>query len=122
MRLVVVESPFKAETKTERDRNIVYARRALHDCFVRGEAPFASHLLYTQEGVLWDANPAERKLGIEAGLEWAGRADCTVVYVDLGITAGMQQGINDAHKYGRAIEYRRIGQFTTPAPQEEDND
>ncbi len=65
---VLVESPFKGDD----ERNIEYARACLHDCFLRKEAPFASHLLYTQPGVLDDNVPDERELGIEAGLVWGG--------------------------------------------------
>jgi hypothetical protein len=42
---------------------------------LRGEAPIASHLLYTQPGVLNDGVPAERAHGIEAGLAWLRAAD-----------------------------------------------
>lgn len=42
MRLVVVESPYAGDVK----RNEEYARRAMADCLARGEAPFASHLLW----------------------------------------------------------------------------
>ena len=83
-------------------------RAAMHDCFLRGEAPYASHGLYTQPGVLDDNDSDERKLGIEAGFEWRHHADATVVYTDLGISRGMQYGIDDANKLGREIEYRTI--------------
>lgn len=47
MKLVIVESPYAGDVKT----NVAYARAAIRDCLMRGEAPYASHLLYTQEGV-----------------------------------------------------------------------
>jgi hypothetical protein len=37
---------------------------------IAGEAPIASHLLYTQPGVLRDEIPEERRHGIDAGLAW----------------------------------------------------
>ena len=80
----------------------------MHDCFKRGEAPYASHLLYTQDGVLDDNIPEERMLGIEAGLLWGSKADKTVVYTDLGISSGMEYGIQNAIKVGRMIDYRSI--------------
>lgn len=104
MRLVIVESPYAGDV----DRNVRYARAALADCLRRGEAPYASHLLYTQPGVLRDDVPEERRLGIEAGLAWGAKADATVVYRDLGISPGMEQGIERAMREGRAIEYRTI--------------
>lgn len=105
-RLVVVESPFAGDF----EKNIAYARRCMKDCFKRGEFPFASHLLYPQEGILDDCVPSERKLGIEAGLVWGSFADATVVYTDLGISGGMRQGIERAEREGRPVEYRNLGQ------------
>ena len=104
MRLVAIESPFSGNT----ERNLRYARAAMADCLSRGEAPLASHALYTQPGVLCDAVPSERALGIAAGLAWAGRADATVVYTDMGISDGMRLGIADAERIGRPVEYRSI--------------
>jgi hypothetical protein len=102
MHLVIVESPYAGEV----ERNITYARACLHDCLLRGLAPFASHLLYTQPGVLDDNVPAERSLGIIAGLAWGSQAERTVVYVDHGISGGMRQGIRHAVDDMRAIEFR----------------
>lgn len=108
MKLVIVESPFAASTKDELARNVKYARACLADCLKRGEAPFASHLLYTQPGVLDDRIPAERTQGIEAGLAWGRLADLTAIYTDLGLTAGMIRGIERAEAQGRPMEHRRI--------------
>jgi hypothetical protein len=60
---VILESPYAGDVEA----NMRYARAAMRDSLMRGEAPFASHLLYTQEGVLLDSVPEERTLGIEAG-------------------------------------------------------
>lgn len=104
MRFVIVESPYAGDVES----NVRYAQAALHDCLMRGEAPFASHLLYTQPGVLRDGVPEEREIGIGAGLELAKRADATVVYEDNGISVGMRFGIKAALDAGRPIEYRRL--------------
>jgi hypothetical protein len=104
MRLVIVESPYSGDV----ERNVAYARAAMHDCIRRGEAPFASHLLYTQPGVLNDQVKAERELGIKAGLEWGDKADATVVYTDLGVSEGMRQGVARAVTAGRHVEMRSI--------------
>jgi len=101
---VLVESPFKGN----RERNLCYARACLKDCFQRNEAPFASHLLYTQEGILEDDIPEERRIGIEAGLLWGKEAEKTVVYIDLGITSGMSYGIIRALSENRPIEIRGL--------------
>lgn len=104
MRLVIVESPYAGDV----ERNTRYARACMADCLRRGEAPFASHLLYPQPGVLDDLKPEERALGIAAGLEWGKKADATVVYCDLGITSGMWQGVNRAELEGRPVVMRTI--------------
>jgi len=107
MRRVIVESPY-AGNLWQRFLNRRYARRCMHDCFKRGEAPFASHLLYTQPGVLRDGVAIERARGIQAGLIWGSSASATVVYTDRGISAGMRRGIDAAVTADRAIEYRSI--------------
>jgi len=106
MRLVVVESPFAGDS----ERNIIYARRAMHDCIKRDEAPFASHLLYTQPGILDDNIPHERTRGIEAGLAWGSKADAIIIYEDYGISDGMKMGISRARAANRPVEHRTIGE------------
>ena len=108
MRLVILESPFAGDVKT----NIDYARRCVKDCLIRGESPIASHLLYTQEGVLDDTVPEERALGISAGHKWMKVADAAVVYIDLGISSGMEEGIKVAKECDLPIEYRNLTQTT----------
>jgi hypothetical protein len=109
---VLVESPFAGKGDTEEERrideqnNITYARRCLHDCFERGEAPYASHLLYTQEGVLDDDIPEERKLGIDAGLLWGAEAEKSVFYLDRGFSTGMRYGLLRAIELDRPFEFR----------------
>lgn len=104
MRLVIVESPYAGDI----ERNVAYARAAIRDSLSRGEAPIASHLLYTQEGVLRDEVPDERQWGIDAGLAWGAVAHATVVYVDRGISRGMQYGIANAETAKRPVEYRSL--------------
>lgn len=110
--LVLVESPYAGDVR----RNVRYARAAMRDCFHRGEYPFASHLLYTQEGVLDDCMVFERALGIEAGLAWGALAARTVVYVDLGITEGMRIGLARAREAGRPIVRRSLSAWRGRAP------
>jgi len=105
MKLAILESPFAGDVA----ENLRYARAALRDSLLRGEAPIASHLLYTQDGVLDDALPDERRRGIDAGLAWLARADATVVYNDLGISSGMKQGVERAAARGVPVVYRTIG-------------
>lgn len=108
MRLVILESPYAGFTQTDVDINIRYARQCVRDSLLRGEAPIASHLLYTQEGILNDDIPEEREHGINAGLSWKKVAHASVVYIDLGISIGMKYGIEAAEKQGISVELRRI--------------
>lgn len=101
---VIVESPFAGEV----ERNLRYVRAAMHDCLLRGEAPFASHALYTQEGVLNDEVPEQRTLGIHAGFVYRKLAKKTAVYDDFGISGGMRYGIEHAEGAGHEIEYRQL--------------
>jgi hypothetical protein len=104
MRLVILESPYAGDI----DANVAYARACVRDSLLRGEAPIASHLLYTQEGVLRDEVPEERQHGIDAGLAWKAVAHASVVYVDRGVTAGMEYGIAAAVAAGIPVEYRTL--------------
>lgn len=108
-KLVVIESPFAADNDADLARNKRYLQAAMRDCLLRGEAPYASHGLYTQEGVLDDTIPAERAMGIEAGFLWRQVADLTAVYDDLGISGGMAYGIEDALKRHTQVVYRTLG-------------
>lgn len=105
---VIVESPYAGDI----ERNTARARAAMRDCLMRGEAPYASHLLYTQEGVLRDEVPEERQHGIEAGFAWHQVADLVAVYTDHGISNGMKYGIANAEKLGIPVEYRQVIDIT----------
>ena len=103
-KLVMLESPYAGDV----EKNLDYARECMKDCLMRGEYPFASHLLYTQNGILDDVIKTERELGINAGLAWGKFADKTVVYADLGITYGMKIGMKNAFINKREIEIRTL--------------
>lgn len=107
-RLVILETPYRGNNYEDLEENIKYARECMADCLRRGESPLAFHLLYTQEGILDDKNPNERKLGITAASEWTKHADVTVVYTDRGMSEGMKAGIELAKKEGRQVEYRSL--------------
>lgn len=101
---VILESPYAGDVEA----NLTYARACMADCLKRGEAPFASHLLYTQEGVLDDTAPEERERGIRAGFAWGEVAVRIVVYLDRGTSSGMQYGIDAANERGVPVEFRRL--------------
>lgn len=104
-----IESPFGAKDPGVLEQNIRYAKACVRDSLHRVEAPYASHLFYTQEGLLDDNDPDERMLGIMAGKEWEKAAVRTAVYIDRGISAGMQLGIEICQEVGRPIVYRSLG-------------
>lgn len=108
MALVIIESPYKGKTYADLEGNIAYARAAVRDSLLKGESPLASHLLYTQQGILDDRIPAEREHGINAGLEWSMVSNYTVVYVDKGISSGMNYGIARALNNGLPVYFRTL--------------
>jgi hypothetical protein len=109
MKRVVIESPYAGKSDTDIYLNEVYGELCMRDCLKNyNEAPYASHLLYTRKNVLRDKDKEERKLGIEAGFFWRDVADKTVFYMDLGMTPGMNQGIEDCEEKGKIYHLRHI--------------
>lgn len=107
MRLVILESPY-AGNVIQRWLNRRYARRCVRHSLSLGEAPIASHLLYTQPGILRDGVARERRWGIEAGLAWREVAQASVIYIDRGISPGMYLGIEAAERLGIPVERRSL--------------
>ena len=99
---VIIASPYSGGTP----ENIHYARNCLIDSMSRDESPFASHLLYTQ--VLDDDVKEERALGIDLATPWYEVADLCALYLDLGMTSGMEIGALKAMSFGIKIVERRI--------------
>lgn len=99
---VFMASPYAGEV----NRNVRYAIACMKDCLQRGEAPFASHLLYPF--MLDDKVPDERALGIAAGHAWITVASQLVVYIDLGISSGMEGDIRIAEQFLVPIVRRRL--------------
>ena len=112
---VIIESPFSAPTMPELIQNIQYALLAVRHSLNQGEAPYASHLFYTQ--MLDDNNAAERQNGIKAGLEIGSFAQKTAVYTDFGISNGMKYGLDAAKNINREIVERTL--FPSTASREE---
>ena len=104
MKRVILESPFKGDVAL----NITYARACVADCLRFGESASVSHLVFTQPGILDDNIPEERQLGIDAGLAWRHVSDGSVAYVDLGISGGMQYGLDLAQASGKTTERRKL--------------
>lgn len=101
---VILESPFAGDI----EENIKYARECVRDSLSRGEAPIASHLLYTQDGILDDDIPEERMWGINAGLEWKKVAELHVFYTDRGMSKGMEYALKYACENNIPVEFRTL--------------
>jgi len=113
MKLVVIESPYAASAGPSQltltvEENVEYARRCVRDSLSQGEAPIASHLLYTQPGILRDEVKEERQWGMDAGHAWIAKADFVAVYTDKGVSRGMLWGINTAKKHSIPVVYRTL--------------
>lgn len=105
MKIVIVVSPYAGAVED----NVVYGRACLFDSLMRFEAPFASHLLYTQ--VLNDEEPDHRERGLMAGREIMRLADLVAVYMDKGLSEGMRGDINHAHKLRIPVEQRWLSRW-----------
>ena len=102
----VIESPFSAPDIDGLVRNVQYSMLAVRDSLNRDEAPYASHLFYTQ--MLDDNNQDERQLGMDAGLTICHHAEQTAVYTDYGISRGMEYGIETAKAADRVVIERKL--------------
>lgn len=103
---VILESPYAGDI----EKNLRYVRACMRDSLLRGEAPFPSHALYTQPGVLRDELADEREHGIQAGFAWRKVATKTVFYTDLGESRGMAYGRQHATDLGHTVENRTLGE------------
>ena len=120
VRYALIETPFRGVDWKETELNHQYTKACVGDSLQRGENPYASHMFFTQRGILDDRDAIERTKGIRAGknIERAiamaskyvgGIYVCTAVYTDRGISSGMQIGINQAKELGVPIDYRELG-------------
>lgn len=106
--IIEVESPYTA-THEDKDvqsnmvaRNIAYARLACHYVMRQGHVPIASHLFFTQPGMLDDRDPAQRKQGIDAGKHVSDILRCPAwFFMDLGWSGGMEHGKRAAERRSR---------------------
>lgn len=106
MKLVIIESPFKASVFYTEEQNRAYLNQCILDCIQRGESPYASHKMLVDS--LDDANPEQRNQGIEAGFAWAKQADKAVFYIDHGVSRGMLMAAYRHGEAGLEIEVRSL--------------
>lgn len=120
LKFAFIETPFKGKDWNETELNHLYTKACVGDSLRRGENPYASHLFFTQRGILDDRVHSERIKGINAGknieraLTLASKQlsniyVCTAVYTDRGISPGMEIGIKQAQEIQRIIDYRTLG-------------
>lgn len=128
VKLVIVESPYRATEHYTEEQHRLYLEHCLAFCVSLGEAPFASHHLLPL--VLDDSDKMEREFGIRCGLAWGQHADLVAVFSDLGVSPGMADAIEHYNKIGKRIEWRKLphkvvasiknfGEFTTEEPPDE---
>lgn len=103
---VQLESPLRGNNYEQEEINKIYLDLCIADSLNRGEFPFASHKQYI--GATDDRIPAQRALGIEAGLEFLKVAQKSVIYTDFGVSSGMAQGIKRAVELGIPLEFRTL--------------
>lgn len=103
---IIIESPYTATTAKVLIRNQNYLKACIRDSIARCEAPFAGHFFYTQ--FLNDRDPRDRRLGMLLARSWLSTAALVAVYVDLGISPGMKQGIRLASVFSVPTEERSI--------------
>lgn len=110
---VIIESPYGGDI----EKNVNYAWRCVQDSCQRGEAPFASHLLYTfavdryaqESNGQSDPNHwISREEGIKRCETWRCVATKTIFYTDLGWSTGMLQAKKHAEEINQPIEERQI--------------
>lgn len=106
MKRVIIESPYRGDGYEDLALNMEYLQECIRDSLRRGEAPFASHQMYTT--ALDDKNPEHRRLGIAAGTAWARSADLRVFYLDRGWSTGMRHARELYDMLGLAYEMRGI--------------
>lgn len=127
MKLVNIESPCKGFVpawvprpmralyeRCARMSNRLYAYRCVIDSLARGEAPYASHVFFDNAGLLNDADPKQRELGMKCGDAWAGCADLHAFYVDRGMSAGMQRRWLQCAREGLPVERRQLRRVPPP--------
>ena len=101
---VIIESSYAGNV----EHNTYYLRKCMNHSLLKGEAPYASHGLYTQPGVLDDKIETEREMGLHAGWAWMDVADLVAVYCDNGVSEGMRRGIQKAREKNIPVEHRSI--------------
>ena len=98
-KLCYICSPYRRDT----ERNAKYAAALTRAAIVKGYTPITPHLYITQ--ALDDADPAERALGMEAGLHLLEPCKYIMIGGRYGLSEGMRHEIERAHRLGKTFLY-----------------
>lgn len=98
-KLCYVCSPYRGNTA----RNVAYAQELTRRAVLKGYAPITPHLYITQ--ALDDNDPAERALGMEAGLHLLEPCKYIMIGGRYGLSEGMRHEIERAHRLGKTFLY-----------------
>lgn len=98
-KLCYVCSPYRGDVA----RNVAYAQELTRRAVLKGYAPITPHLYLTQ--ALDDADPAERALGMEAGLHLLEPCKYIMIGGRYGLSEGMRHEIERAHRLGKTFLY-----------------
>lgn len=103
MKKIFVCSRLRGKTPEEYQKNVEVVKSLCRIVAMLGNMPIAPHAYFPN--FLNDNNEAERKLGIEMGLDLL--LDCDEIWVfDFnGVSEGMETEINYASKRGMAMRY-----------------
>lgn len=129
MKTVGVESPLKGMVgercpkmfatlaeRVMRERNRHYAFACMRRELAKGNAPYASHALLDQPGLLEDADASQRAIGIAAGQAHYRALSERVFYTDLGTSAGMRIGADNARSESQKCREALLGPYYKPLP------
>lgn len=98
-KLCYICSPYRGDT----ERNTQYAQELTRRAVLKGYTPITPHLYITQ--ALDDADPAERALGMEAGLHLLEPCKYIMIGGRYGLSEGMRHEIERAHRLGKTFLY-----------------
>jgi len=98
-KLCYVCSPYRGNTA----RNVAYAQELTRRAVCTSHIPITPHLYITQ--ALDDNDPAERALGMEAGLHLLEPCKYIMIGGRYGLSEGMRHEIERAHRLGKTFLY-----------------
>lgn len=105
MKRVIIESPWRGNV----ERHRAYLIECIRDSVLRGESPYASHMMLTE--ALDDNDPASRSLGMICGYAWWKAASFIAIYTDLGWSEGMRIAKIRGQGHGMKIKERRLADY-----------